>query len=481
MNHNTLSMRAGSAAESSGEIDTRTILGNLQKRIGPQKFNAWFHHGTSISVVDGSVRVLVANSFVANWIETHYQDDVASVIQKHTGDLLPVIISVDPALSGELRKRQRDNQATIVDRARQGGGRSGAYVQTQMALRHKLKDYVVGESNRLAYSAAQTVLGKGGAPFHPLFIHGMCGVGKTHLLQGICNAMSGMTRDGRPLRWRYITGEQFTNEFVQAVRHKKFPSFRQRYRNLDLLAIDDVHFLASKKAIQEEFLHTFNAIEASGSQVVLASDAHPKMVSELSDQLNNRFMAGMIVKVEMPDHGTRLEVLRRKSAMMNMKVTEDVLEYIAAHIRGSIRELEGTLFKLAARSSLDGGAITMDTARNALSDHLSQTDSVLTLGDIESVVATFFGITPADIHSSRRTKTISVARMSAMYLGRKHTPMSYPEIGRFMGKNHSSVVLAVKRMDKALGEDADLNWNTAVGRKFMPAKQVVKLLDDQIS
>lgn len=459
--------------------DTQAVLATLRDRIGPQKFNAWFGHGTKVSIEDDHVQVFVPNPFVAGWIENHYRADVSAAVESHTGSLCPVVVTIDPNLSRELHKKQFDRQAKIVSKATHGQAQRNR--KPAKLLRHRLKDFIVGQSNRLAYSAAQAVIADRRAPFRPLFIHGSCGVGKTHLLQGICNSMSGMVRNGRPLNWRYITGEQFTNEFVHAIRNKKFSEFRAKFRKLDLLAIDDVHFLAAKKAIQEEFLHTFNAIESSGSQIVLASDAHPRMVGKLSAQLTSRFVAGMVVKIDAPDKATRMEILRCKAKDMKLTVDEDVMEYVARHIRASVRELEGILFKLAALSSLDTSPVTIQIARDALGDHLARTDSVMTLGDIEAVVATFFGITPADIHSSRRTMTVSVARMLAIFLARRNTQMSYPEIGRFMGKNHSSAVLAVKRMEKNLADDKQLSWICPMGKKSMPAKEVLKLLTDQLS
>ena len=463
-------------AESAGSQD---ILADLQRRLGPRKYNAWFRHGTTVDVTDAHAQVSVPNPFVANWIEKHYAPDVAAAVAAATGKDLPVVVTIDPELSGQLRKKQLDVQADIVTRTRSGTGRT-AYVAPPATMRHRLDDFVVGQSNRLAWSAARAVVG-GQVAFNPLFIHGPCGVGKTHLLQGICNAAGSATRNSRPLAWRYVTGEQFTNEFVHALRRRKFAEFRARYRGLDLLAIDDVHFLASKNAIQEEFLHTFNAIEAAGKQIILASDAHPRMVGQLNAQLASRFVAGMVVKIDAPDKTTRLEILRRKSDQMKLAIAPEVLEYVARHVRGSARELEGTLFKLAALSALETAPATIDMARSALADHLSKTDSAMTLGDIESTVSAFFGITPADMHSSRRTRTVSAARQVAMFLARRNTPMSYPEIGRAMGKNHSSVVLAVKRMEKALADDADLQWTGAMGRKAMRAQDVLTLLSDELS
>ncbi|MCK5113374.1 MAG: chromosomal replication initiator protein DnaA [Phycisphaerae bacterium] len=465
-----------------GDDVLRRVFGTLQDRIGPQKYNAWFKHGTAVSVEDGHIKVSVPNPFVANWIEQHYQSDLIESVETHTGQRLGVVVAIDPSLNGQCSKRELDIQAEIVSRATQGRARPRKPLSSPV-LKHSLNDFVVGPCNKLAYQAAMTAaMGSGNNSCSQLFVHGSCGVGKTHLLQGICNAISKMHNNGNgPLKWKYVTGEQFTNEFITAVRNKQGAQFREKYRKLDLLAIDDVHFLAAKRATQDEFLHTFNAIESAGKQILLASDAHPRMVGELNEQLVSRFLSGMLVKIESPDRETRTAVLRRKAAAMKLELSEEVLSYVTMHIRGSIRELEGTLVKLSALAALENTTVTLSMARDALSDHLARTDSAITLGDIESVTATFFGITPADIHSSRRTRTVSVARMLAMYLARRHTRMSYPEIGRFMGKNHSSVVLAVQRLEKNLAKNESLTWVTPMGTKEMPASDLLRLLDEQIN
>jgi chromosomal replication initiator protein len=456
------------------------ILAALQERIGPQKFNAWFRHGTHLSVEDGHVRVSVPNPFVANWIETHYRTDIAAATQTQTGKVPTVVVTIDPTLTGELRKHQLDSQADIVAKATQGRSRPRRPVQPPQ-LRHKLEEFVVGSSNKLAYSSALIVASGENAPFNPLFIHGACGVGKTHLLQGICNKFCRVRRGTGAAAWRYVTAEQFTNEFISSMRQKKLDTFRARFRRLDLLAIDDVHFLSAKKATQDEFLHTYNAIESAGKRVVMASDAHPHLVGELSQQLASRFVAGMVVKIDPPDQSTRMEILRRKARTLSLKAPQEVLQYIAMHIRGSVRELEGTLVKFAALAALNGGRITLELATEALADHLARTDSAITVGDIEAAVAIYFGIAPADLHSTRRTRTVSVARMVAMFLARRHTQMSFPEIGRFMGKNHSSVVLACQRMESLLSSGGQLKWTGPLGSKSAPAAKLVELLTEQFS
>lgn len=458
----------------------RRIHVSLQQRIGPQKYNAWFRHGTAMTVEENRLCITVPNSFTANWIEQHYQGELAASVEEHLQKRLPVVVAIDPNLAGRCRRRDLDLQAQLVSRAAAGDARPRT-TESAARLKHTLEDFVVGPSNRLAFSAAQAAADPATRHFTQLFIHGPCGVGKTHLLQGICNAFA-RREDGKSPspQWRYVTGEQFTNEFVAAVRNKQGKEFRDRYRRLDLLAIDDVHFLSAKRATQEEFLHTFNAISAAGKRIVLASDAHPRLVGEMNEQLVSRFLAGMVVKIDAPDRPTRLNILRGKARTMHLALPRDVEEYLATHLRGSVREMEGTLVKLSALAALEGGTITLEQARDALADHLARTDSIVTLGDIESVVAAFFGITPPDLHSSRRTRTVSTARMVAMYLARRHTRMSFPEIGRFMGKNHSSAVLAVQRLEQLLARKEKIVWTTPAGTKTMPAEELIELLNAQI-
>lgn len=450
----------------------------LLSRVGPQKFNAWFKHGTRLKLEDGCLEVAVPNPFVANWIEQHYRQVLLDICEKVLSFPVMLVFSVESELSEKCTKRSLDSQAEMVSRATQGRSRprhSSRLPGPQ--LRHSLDDFVVGESNNLAYSAAMSVVDGVMQGKNQLFVHGSCGVGKTHLLQGICDLLG--RKEGK-LKCRYVTGEQFTNEYISMMRKGKNEEFRSRFRKLDLLAVDDVHFLAAKRATQEEFLHTFDAIECAGKRIILASDTHPRLVGDLNPQLVSRFLAGMTIKMEHPDKETRMEILYRKIGAMKVNVPEEVVEYICMHVRGSVREIEGILMKLYAVSRLENGHVTLQIARDVLADYLVQVDDAVTIGGIEGSVAPFFGVTPADIHSSRRTKTVSSARMTAMFLARKYTGMSFPEIGRFMGKNHSSVVLAVSRMEKLLAKDGKLEWVTPAGPRSMRAAQVLELLEEQI-
>ncbi|MCK4753225.1 MAG: hypothetical protein KAS75_07245, partial [Planctomycetes bacterium] len=250
----------------------------------------------------------------------------------------------------------------------------------------------------------------------------------------------------------------------------------------DLLAIDDIHFLASKPSTQEEFLHTFNTIDLAGKQVVMVSDAHPKMIGQLSDKLVNRFVSGMVVKLETPDFKTRCEICRQYAATIKQPLTESVITYVAENLRTNVRELEGALVKLIAFASLQNQKITLVMAKEVLAEHLARTDPIVHISDIESSVATYFGITPATIHSSKKDRTVALARHFSMYLARKHTKMSSPEVGRFMGgKNHATVLLACKKIEDQLKRNVQLIWQGPSGNKIVKAKTILARLEESIA
>jgi chromosomal replication initiator protein len=351
-----------------------------------------------------------------------------------------------------------------------------------------LDTFVVGSSNQLAYNAAKAVVEEKHCPFNPLFVHGGYGVGKTHLLQGICNAVCSKHPQ---TNWLYLSAEDFVNQFVLALKTKKLEAFRRRMRQTDLLAIDDIHFLASKPSTQEEFLHTFNTISLAGKQVVLASDAHPKMIGQLSEKLVNRFVSGMVVKINNPDFQTRSEICRQHAGKLaagngRLKIAkaipENVIKYVAENIRTNVRELEGALLKLVAFAALQNEKINLPMAQTVLAEHLERCDPIVHISDIESSVATYFGITPAKLHSSKKDRTVALARHFSMYLTRKHTKMSSSEIGRFMGnKNHATVLLGCKRIESLLERNAELYWNGPAGNKVAKARNILTQLEGSIS
>jgi chromosomal replication initiator protein len=458
-----------------------TLNKALAEIVGPQKYRIWFKNSTRFIFADGYVKVGVPNFFIASWIENHYSDELNQAIRQVTGQRRKITFSIDPELADHQKRAQLDSQEKLVEKTqnRTPSNRLRIKPTQKKILKLSLDKFVVGRSNELAYNAACSVARKEDSPFNPLFIHGGYGIGKTHLIQGICNEM---TKNRPQTNWLYLSAEDFVNQFVLALKTRKLEAFRRRMRQTDLLAIDDIHFLANKVAMQEEFFHTFNSIDLAGKQVVLVSDAHPKMIGQLSEKLVNRFVSGMVVKIETPDLKTRSEICRQFAKRMKKNIPESVIRYIAENLRTNVRELEGSLLKLIAFSSLQNGKINLAMAKEVLAEHLARTDPIVHVSDIESAVATYFGITPASLHSSKKNRTISLARHYSMYLARTHTKMSSSEIGRCMGnKNHATVLLACKKIEQQVKKNTQLNWQGPNGNRVGKAKAILAELEESIS
>ncbi|UCG57932.1 MAG: chromosomal replication initiator protein DnaA [Phycisphaerales bacterium] len=479
------------------ESEIAAINEALAQQIGQQKYRIWFKNSTRFTRAGEYLKIGVPNLFIARWIENHFSVEIAKATRLATGAKVEITFVVDPDLSGTVRRTQLDSQAQLVEKAqsssllarRSARGQYAASHGSRRSLKLNLDTFVVGSSNELAYNAARAIVREQKSPFSPLFIHGGYGLGKTHLLQGICNAVP----ESRPeTNWLYLSAEDFVNQFVVALKTKKLEAFRRRIRRTDLLAIDDIHFLASKPSTQEEFLHTFNTINLAGKQVVLASDAHPKMIGQLSEKLVSRFVSGMVVKIEPPDFHTRCRICRQYAAAM-MKtslvpksrrgsttghVPESVIRYVAENLRSSVRELEGALLKVVAYAALQNETINLAMAKAVLAEHLQRCDPIVHVSDIESTVATYFGTTPASLHSSRKNRTLALARHFSMYLTRKHTKMSSAEVGRVMGnKNHATVLAACKRIEGLIKLNSDVNWRGPTGNKIAKARTVLAHLE----
>ncbi|HOV76695.1 MAG TPA: chromosomal replication initiator protein DnaA [Sedimentisphaerales bacterium] len=473
--------------------DTTAITDALAKRIGAEKFKIWFQNSARFSLVDGYLRIGVANPFLATWLEGHFIQDIREAAESVLGSRPEISFTIDADLSGERRRTPVNSKPAPAVKAREGSliAKDGEAAGAAENLRLTLDSFIVGPSNELAFNAARALIREQQSPFNPLFIHGGCGVGKTHLLQGICN---GVAKARPQTQWLYLSAEEFANQFVLALKTKKLEAFRRRMRQTDLLAIDDVHFLAHKPSTQEEFLHTFNTISLAGKQVVLVSDAHPKMISQLSEKLVNRFVSGMVVKIEAPDFPTRCEICRQFARRM-MKVSpggsdtrrtgempEPVIRFIAERIRTNVRELEGALLKLIAYATLQDEKLSLEMAETVLAEHIERCDPIVHVSDIEASASAYFGVTPASLHSAKKGRTVSLARHFSMYLTRKHTNMSSSEIGRYMGgKNHATVLVACKKIDEMLGKDAEIRWDGPNGNRVAKARAILAQLEESIT
>lgn len=461
------------------EEKVSSIRERVADRIGKGRFDTWFAEAAEFQLNSDGLDVVVANGFVGNWIAANYMDDLVASAQEVFGSDRKVDVRIiqdaAPSDGSAELSRPRPAQAPLPKhgppRVRPGKWRP--------ALRGDLDSFVVGPSNKLAYAAAGHVIRDPGKAYRLLVVHGGCGLGKTHLLQGICNSLR---RVHPTLEWHYISGEQFTNEFISAVKFGHIDRFRTRFRNVDVLVIDDIHFLANKKATQKEFLHTFDAIDACGKAVVLSSDRHPRGIGTLSEPLINRLIAGMVVEIAPPDFETRREILARRAAAMNCAISDEIVSFIAERITRNVRELEGALYKLVALASLTKDPISLNLARTVLDDHIVRSARTPGADDIVRLAGSCFGVTREQICSKSRDRTISLARAVAMFLVRKHTLMSFPEIGRAIGsKNHSTVLMANQRVEKLTQQDATVTWKTPNGTHKALLRGLLEGLERQLA
>jgi chromosomal replication initiator protein len=441
-----------------------TLRAAVAERLGESRFGLWFGEGVRLGVAEDSdsLEVAVPNSFFRDWIQGHFAGNLVDAAREVTGRSLRLDFRIDgeapPPLGHVVEGPPPDandrplappppvsipKASPPVDRPRsQAPAPAPSPTPTRPARR--LDDFVTGPGNRLAHSAALELVQTLAGSFNPLVIQGSVGLGKTHLLEGIGAAL----RARHPgMKVIHLTAEGFTNGFLDAMRHGALTAFRARYRGAGALLVDDIHFLAAKKATQDEFLHTFNALVADGSPIVLTSDQHPRQIARLTDELATRFLGGMVVKLDVPDPATRRSILKAKAAARGVIVPEAVLAYVADHLRASVRELEGALHSLIAHATMTGKRLDLALAKTALRDTIRHTARAVALKDVEKAVCQLFQIEPEALKADNRARAVAYPRMLGMYLARKHTGAAYSEIGRFFGgRNHSTVISAEKKV-----------------------------------
>lgn len=443
---------------SSSDILCAKIARRLADAVGSKRYSMWFDRSAKLDYRDEDrcLQVDVPNRFVAEWIGSHFDAELRTAADAEVGVGVELQVRISPERFTDAAPRPEPTPA--ADAPARKVKRRGS---TVTGLKHRLDDFIVGASNQLAFSAAQGILSDEGDRMSPLFLHGSCGLGKTHLLQGICREMIRRRPDAAVL---YLTAEQFTNEFLEAVRSAALPAFRRRIRKLDLLAVDDVRFLADKRATQREFLHSFDTIELDGAKVVLASDCHPRLIKQFSEALVSRCIRGMVVQIEPPDAATRLGIVQALGQRRGLLLSTSVARFIADRCPGSVRQIEGTLTKVHALASLSptrpsssGGVIEVG---HALVDHLFSAEltavprRTIGISTILETVCVELAVTREQVLGSGRHRHVVLARSAVMSLARQLTSMSYPEIAAALGRsNHSTVITACQRLEQQIAED----------------------------
>ena len=404
-------------------------------------YETWIKNLEIQSADNGNIILLANSTFQRDAIESRYHDLLTNTFNFITNkDCSVTIIAKDEVQESNLSSSSNSTIDT-----------TSGYSNSTLNPKYTFDTFVVGNNNRFAHAAALAVAEAPATSYNPLFIYGGVGLGKTHLMHSIGNEILRKNRDSKIL---YVTSEKFTNHLINAIKDNKNEQFRTKYRNIDVLLIDDIQFIAGKERIQEEFFHTFNTLHESGKQIIISSDRPPKDIQLLEDRLKSRFEWGLIADISNPDYETRLAILRKKAQLDNIIIDDEILSNIATRIDSNIRELEGTLNKLIAKSSLTNSPITMEMAEKAINDIVSQQDKVISSDFIQETVAKYFNISAKELKGSKRSNDIAFPRQIAMYLCRNVAQMSLPQIGKDFGKrDHTTVMHACNKIEQEIKEN----------------------------
>ncbi|MFO0948885.1 MAG: chromosomal replication initiator protein DnaA [Planctomycetota bacterium] len=453
----------------------------IRDSIGKPRYELWFQGNTKLVLEEETLEIGVPNRFYREWLESHFQEEIRVAAHKAFGNPMSIRFRIDPNLFRRIHTAEpREGNAiptaaaevsstTISTEFCPSRGSQGSFTNFDAGAspplpapvkpsRYSLSRFVAGSPNRVAHSAALTIVDNPKSAYSPLFIHGAVGMGKTHLLKGI---EEGLKIRHRNLKVLAISCEQFTNEFVEAMRTSKLAAFRKRMRHLDVLLVDDVQFLSNKRATQEEFFHTLNALETRGAKVVLSCDVHPRRLAKIGEELKSRFVAGMVAKIDPPTREMRRQLIRDKAAQRSLELRGSVVDFLAEKLCANICEIEGAINYLEhyseTYSKTHSTPLDAATAQIALAEVLRHAVPVLRVPEVKRKFCEIFEINPRILSEKSRSRAVAHPRMMLLYLARRYTSATYCEIGEHVGGlNHSTVIAAEKRVKQELKQDGEI-------------------------
>ena len=419
-------------------------LANLKERVGKQNFETWIKPLHFISRSKDEICLEVPNKFFRDWLTEHFIGQIEEVLTSLAHHHVTVTLSVNRKLQTAGVPEQTEKKE---ERERERPQRPNNLIP-----KYTFENFVIGASNQFAHAACMAVANQPGDHYNPLFIYGGVGLGKTHLVNAIGHRAAAQNRQG--FKVVYLSSESFMNELIGSLRRDRMDEFKTKFRNIDILIVDDVQFIAGKERTQEEFFHTFNSLYESHKQIVITSDKFPKEIPGLEDRLRNRFEWGLIADIQPPDMETRVAILQKKAEAEAIQLPHDVALFLASNIDSNVRELEGSLTRLGAFYSLTKSTITVDLAKEVLHNTLKGVRNEITVEGIQKTICEYFNIKLGDLKAKRRTQNIALPRQMAMYLCRKHTETSFPGIGnKFGGRDHSTVIHASRAIERRIKED----------------------------
>lgn len=431
-------------------------LSTLEKKISEQNFSTWIKPIHFKEMVGNLIYLEVPNRFIRDWISENYQELIEQIISQFINDKCRIKLEI----SSNTKVQANEITANVTYHSTNEipedipklteKNTAGLYLNDK----YTFADFVPGSSNQFAYAAAMAVANNPATTYNPLFIYGGVGLGKTHIINAIGNEI--ISKNSK-LKVCYYSSEKFMNELINCLRYAKMDEFRKKFRSMDVLLIDDVQFIAGKERTQEEFFHTFNALYESHKQIVVTSDKFPKDIPGLEERLRSRFEWGLIADIQPPDIETKQAILKMKADQNGIFLPEDVTLFLANSISSNVRELEGYLIRIGAYASLTSTPINLSMAKEILKNILIEKNKEISIEEIQKSVAAYFSIKVSDLKSAKRLRALVIPRQIAMYISRQLTSCSYPEIGdKFGGKDHSTIIHAIKKIERQLEEDYQL-------------------------
>ena len=417
------------------------VLSVIEKKVNQQSYNTWFKPTQLIRREGRALYVRVPNAFFQDWLNDHMDVVLEGAGAAGIGEIEVVyVIEQKPAtINGDLVQGHLDFES----------------VENTLNSKYTFDTFVVGSSNQFAHAAALAVAERPSRAYNPLFMYGGVGLGKTHLMHAVGQTIKSRNKS---LRLTYISTEKFTNELINAIRYDRLTAFRERYRNHDVLLIDDIQFIAGKERTQEEFFHTFNALYDMQKQLVISADCPPREIPTLEERLHSRFEWGLIADIQPPDLETKIAILRKKAERQNIPLPDNVALYIASKVKSNIRELEGALIRLIAFCSLTGSEITLPMAKETLRDLFNPGEKPISIEMIQKTISDYYGLRVQELKSKNNSRAITLPRQISMYLAKRLTGASLPQIGReFGGKHHTTVLHSVKKIQQLRQKDKEIN------------------------
>jgi chromosomal replication initiator protein len=431
----------------------------LEKKIDPHNFISYIQPTKQIKYDNEELSILVPSRFLADWLEKNYMDAITEVINKETTSSISVVFVVDSSRPKEIR--------TPAPAMKQKHRQPLPAAAIKFKSKYTFDSFVVGSCNQFAYASSVNCAKNPGLKYNPLFLYGGVGLGKTHLMQSIGYYIQGNNQAANVL---YLSSEQFVNQMISSMQKGQMDGFRRKYRNLDVLLVDDIQFIAGKERTQEEFFHTFNSLFEMGKQIVVSSDQFPKDIKKLEERLKSRFEWGLIADIQPADLETKIAIIRKKAATNGYKIPTDVAEFLAQAIKSNIRELEGCLARVVAYSSLSGKPIDLALAKETMEGVYSDAKRHMDMAQIQKATIKYFNLKPNDLKSKNRGKKLVVPRQLAMYLCRKYTEESLPQIGNFFGgRDHSTVIHATRKIKR------DIEINTKLYNDLKALEKILNL------